>query len=276
MLLRQRHRPVAQLPHGPRRGGAPGDAVQRLRLLSFNIQGGIHTQGYHHYVTRSWQHLWPHPTKHQSLAHIARLLRDFDIVALQEVDGGSFRSGYVNQVKYLAEAAGFPYWYQQLNRDLGPLAQHSNGVLSRYHPHLIEDHRLPGLIPGRGVILVQFGEGPEALMVLVLHLSLGSRAQFRQLDYIRRLIGDHRHVVVMGDLNSPPHRVLEHSALRDIGLHRPGGGPTFPSWQPAQALDHILVSSTLAVRRTQVLDFALSDHLPIAVELDLPTPQVWH
>src|SRR3990167_5331169 len=116
----------------------------RLRLLSFNIQVGINTQRYHHYLTRSWQHLLPHNGRAGNLQRIGDLLADYDLVALQEVDGGSLRSGYVNQVEHLAHLGAFPYWYQQLNRNLGRLAQHSNGVLSRLRPSLLEDHPLPG------------------------------------------------------------------------------------------------------------------------------------
>ncbi|MDX1464752.1 MAG: EEP domain-containing protein, partial [Halomonas sp.] len=32
-----------------------------LKLLTFNLQVGIQTSAYHHYLTRSWQHLLPHP-----------------------------------------------------------------------------------------------------------------------------------------------------------------------------------------------------------------------
>mgnify|MGYP006190221249 CR=1 FL=1 len=109
-----------------------------LRLLSFNIQVGISTQRYHHYLTRSWQHVLPHAGRSGNLQRIGDLLGDFDLVALQEVDGGSLRSGYVNQVEHLAHLGVFPYWYQQLNRNLGRLAQHSNGVLSRLRPSLLD------------------------------------------------------------------------------------------------------------------------------------------
>src|SRR5690625_5777175 len=34
-----------------------------LRLLTFNMQVGIQTSAYHHYLTRSWQHLLPHPQR---------------------------------------------------------------------------------------------------------------------------------------------------------------------------------------------------------------------
>lgn len=58
-----------------------------LKLLSFNIQVGINTQRYHHYLTRGWQHLLPHARRQQTLAQIAQLISEFDVVALQEVDG---------------------------------------------------------------------------------------------------------------------------------------------------------------------------------------------
>ena len=41
--------------------GLPADG--RLRLLSFNIQVGISTERYRHYLTRGWQHLLPQDRK---------------------------------------------------------------------------------------------------------------------------------------------------------------------------------------------------------------------
>ena len=157
--------------------GLPADS--RLRLLSFNIQVGISTERYRHYLTRGWQHLLPHTGRADNLQKIGNLLGDFDLVALQEADGGSLRSGYVNQVEHLAQLGAFPYWYQQLNRNLGRLGQHSNGVLSRLKPWAIEDHPLPGP-KGRGAILVRFGEGPEALVVVMMIIGLLSVEVFEE------------------------------------------------------------------------------------------------
>ncbi|EPN37911.1 endonuclease/exonuclease/phosphatase family protein, partial [Pseudomonas syringae pv. actinidiae ICMP 19096] len=171
--------------HHLTQSGLPEDG--RLRLLSFNIQVGISTERYRHYLTRSWQHLLPHVGRAGNLQKIGDLINDFDLVALQEVDGGSMRSGFVNQVEHLAQLGSFPFWYQQLNRNLGRFAQHSNGVLSRLRPTRIEDHPLPGPA-GRGAILVRFGEGEDALVVVMMHLALGTRTRTRQLAYIRELI----------------------------------------------------------------------------------------
>jgi endonuclease/exonuclease/phosphatase family metal-dependent hydrolase len=48
------------------------------------------------------------------------------------------------------------------------------------------------------------------------------------------------------------------------GLH------TFPSWRPARNIDHILVSPTLTVQNVSVLNQAISDHLPIMMDVVLP------
>ncbi|GAA0790477.1 hypothetical protein GCM10009109_17970 [Marinobacterium sediminicola] len=190
---------------------------------------------------------------------------------MQEADGGSIRSGFVNQVEYLAHAGQFPYWYQQLNRNLGKLAQHSNGVLSRIQPSQVEDHRLPGLIPGRGAILVRFGEGHNSLLIIVLHLALGARTQDRQLRYIRELVESHPHVVLMGDMNNPLEHLLNRPAMRGLKLVSAEDTlHTYPSWQPRHALDHILISPSLDLRNVRVLDYTISDHRPIAMEIGLP------
>ncbi|UQY37019.1 endonuclease/exonuclease/phosphatase family protein [Pseudomonas fulva] len=241
----------------------------RLRLLSFNIQVGISTERYHHYLTRGWQHLLPHQGRAGNLQRIGDLLGDYDIVALQEADGGSVRSGFINQVEHLARMGAFPYWYQQLNRNLGRFAQHSNGLLSRLRPTLLEDHPLPGPA-GRGAILLRIGEGDDAVAVVMMHLALGARTRTRQLAYIRELIGGYRHQILMGDMNTHAIDLLEHSPLRDLGLLAPQVEATFPSWRPQRCLDHILLSPGLELERFQVLAQPISDHLPVAVEIRLP------
>lgn len=250
---------------------------QCLRLLSFNIQVGINTQLYRHYLTRSWQHLLPHSKRARNLDRIASVLPDFDLVALQEADGGSLRSGFINQTEYLAMKGHFPYWYHQLNRNLGKLAQHSNGLLSRYKPSNLEDHKLPGLIPGRGAIIAQFGEPQDPLVVVMMHLALSKRARNIQLSYIRELIQAYNHVVLMGDMNTHAEQLMNSSPLKNTDLQAVNWGQnTFPSWRPNKSLDHILISSSLMVHQVGVLNIPVSDHLPVAVEVEVPESVILH
>ncbi len=245
--------------------------MQRLRLLSYNIQAGIETTRYRDYFTHSWKHVLPYAERVHNLNAIGRMLREFDLVGLQEVDGGSLRSGFINQTEYLAERAHFPFWHGQRNRDLGALGQHSIGLLSRIRPTQIVEHKLPGVIPGRGVLSARFGYGENSLIVLILHLSLGRRTRMRQLAYVSELVNSQRHVVLMGDMNCRSESQEMQWLIKNTSLCEPRPGlNTFPSWRPQHSIDHILVSPTLYISRTEVLNYPLSDHLPVAMEVELP------
>lgn len=245
--------------------------VRCLRLMSYNIQTGIETRFYHHYITRGWRHLLPDNTRLNNLDRIGNLIADFDIVGLQEIDAGSLRSRFINQAAYLAQRGGFPFWHFQTNRRIGRLARHSNGVLSRYRPLEVRNHRLPGMIPGRGALHLHFGGTGEGLDVVLLHLALGQRTRLRQLAYVAELVNACRHVIVMGDLNCLSRSVEFDYLRRETNLLEPVHDlHTYPSWRPHRNIDHILVTPTLRVRSAEALDYPLSDHLPITMDVELP------
>ena len=253
------------------RDARPAVGTRRLRLLSANIQAGSSTRGYHDYVARSWSHVLPAGNKRGALDAIAELAGRHDIVGLQEADPGSLRSGFTNQTHYLAERAGFAYWSHQPNRCMGGVASSANGLLSKLEPREVVNHALPGRVRGRGVLLATFGNGEDALAVAVAHLSLGAQSRRAQVDFIAELLGDHAHAVLMGDFNCVPDRpemelLYNHTYLRPPAFCV----PTFPSWRPQRAIDHILVSEGLRTDNARAMPAANSDHLALAMDIDVP------
>lgn len=242
-----------------------------LRVMSYNVQVGIRTDKPHHYVLHSWKHVLPHSFRLTNLDHIADLIHDYDIVGMQELDAGSIRSSYINLAEFLAERAGFPFWYNQVNRNLGHFAQHASGFLSRYKPDEITDIRLPGFIPGRRAIMARYGEGESALTLFIMHLSLGKRARLNQLDFISDYVNDSAHAILMGDLNCKSDSDEMNLLFRKTKLRRPlSECNTFPSWRPHQPIDHILITSGLKVLDVRALSDTYSDHLPIVMDIELP------
>ncbi len=248
-----------------------GSTEQCLRLLSFNMQVGIGTRRYRDYVTRGWRNLLPSLQVEENLGRIAEMVTDYDIVALQEIDAGSRRSSYQNQIEWLAQAASFEYWHVQVNRDLGRIAQHGLGLLSRFEPYAVSEHKLPGAIPGRGAIIARFGSPTNPLVVVVTHLALTRRTRSLQLARICALTKPYKDVILMGDTNCGPQNLRDDKALANgqLCVH-PQLLPTFPSWRPRRGIDHILVSPGMEVRAAQTLPVKLSDHLPVAMEVVLP------
>jgi endonuclease/exonuclease/phosphatase family metal-dependent hydrolase len=108
-----------------------------------------------------------------------------------------------------------------------------------------------------------------------VHLALGEKYRNAQLAYLSRLLKQYQHVIIMGDFNCRVDH-LERSPLAELDLVLPTDPLlTYPSWAPDRHIDHILLSPSLTVTRSEVLsDCRLSDHLPVATEIVLPAEVV--
>ncbi len=236
-----------------------------LRLLTYNIQVAIGTRRYRHYVSHGWKYVMPHGQSLHNLDRIAEVIASFDIVGLQEADGGSFRTAFVDQARYLASGAGFDFCQSMVTRDLGRFAQHTNSLLSRIPIQAVHEHRLPGAMEGRGVLEVRFNLDGRPLTVLVTHLALRRRTRMRQVAFLARLIQRIGPTVVLGDFNAKPGSKELGYLCKSTGLHlsdRPTHG-TLPSWRPRAAVDHILATPEITLEEYGPLPELLSDHLPV-------------
>jgi len=241
-----------------------------LTLLSCNIQAGARTGSYREYVTRGWSNVLP-AGKRGNLDQIATLVQPYDLVGLQESDPGSLRSGFMNQTHYLAERSSLPFWSHQPNRRVGGIASSANGLLSRLPLHEVLDYPLPGRLAGRGALLARLGHGRDGLAIVVAHLSLGVRSRQAQLTFIAELLSDIPNAILMGDFNCPPDAPEMEILYRRTRLVPPAWAvPTFPSWKPQRALDHILTSLPVHARAPQSLPAACSDHLAVTLSVRVP------
>lgn len=242
----------------------------RLRVLSANIQAGVRTDRYRHYVTRSLSHVLPHRDKQANLRELASSLLEFDLVGLQEADAGSLRSGFSNQTEQLAEWAEFPYWSHQPNRRIGRIASSANGLLSRVAPYEVRDYALPGRLRGRGALWVRYATQRGDLLLLIAHLSLGKASRVAQLAFLAELLHDAPRAILLGDLNCPVEAPEMRLLFRNTRLTEPLERlPSYPSWQPRRAIDHVLVTEGVHVHRRWLLPSQASDHLALAADVEI-------
>jgi endonuclease/exonuclease/phosphatase family metal-dependent hydrolase len=246
--------------------------MKTLKLLTYNIQTGVGTASSNNHVSNLWQQIKPHKGRHVNLKKVATMLSEYDVVALQELDMGSVRSRQVDQLQYLCEHGGFDYGYCQITRNAGKLAQFAKGILSKTALQKVEQHKLPGL-PGRGILMAEMGDKQPVLLINV-HLALGPLARTRQLHYIKKLVHEREHVIVMGDFNATPHWLMHHSPLSETSL-QPANmtTPTYPAWRPTKKFDTIFTTPGIKVVHSEILECNYSDHLPVAVEIVLPVKE---
>lgn len=255
-------------------------AERGFSIASFNIQAGARADRYHDYVTKAWQHVLSGPSKSTNLAAIADAIADFDLVCLQEADGGSTRSAFVHQAHRIANLAHFGTVLDQRNRKVGlkqlPFSCSGNAVLARQGCNDWKEYALPGTVKGRGVIAAGF----EGVRVFNLHLSLTANAQRMQLDYIAEqisLLPKSEPVIVTGDFNATPDAPAVRAFIETLSLAIAPTSATFPSWAPKRQIDLILFRG-LALMRSWTMPVLASDHLGVAAQFSglagLAPPQI--
>lgn len=237
-----------------------------LKVLSWNMQAGIGTRSYRDYALR-WHEQVSRGKKGQRLVRAAETLGAYDVVALQECDFGSWRSGGIHQGDWLAKSAGFSHAHYHLSRRMAPVAGSGLALLSRYPMEAVVGHRLPSLIPGRGALEARILVQGNPLHLLVVHLSLGKRDRARQLQWIQDWrLRQPAPCVVMGDFNasadcSDMQKLIEVASCQATR-------PSFPSWRPQRAIDHVLVFGAKP-GAIEVVDPLGSDHLALSREVRL-------
>jgi endonuclease/exonuclease/phosphatase family metal-dependent hydrolase len=238
-----------------------------LKILSYNTHVCIGASNKSESWKNIWQHILPSQGKIHNLEKISDIISSFDVVGLQESDAGSLRSNYMNHTKHLARLGGFKYWTDQVNREL-IFARHSMGFLSKHKIHSVSRHPLPGKFPGRGLLVVHLTIGNEPIAFAISHLSLGPRDRTKQAEFIGDVIREMNcSTILMGDFNCGSDSKEISVIMNKTGL-RPAAKKmaTYPSWKPKRDIDHFLVSEGIIIKRAGVIDFALSDHLPVAIE----------
>ncbi|MFV0431938.1 MAG: endonuclease/exonuclease/phosphatase family protein [Alphaproteobacteria bacterium] len=238
-----------------------------MHFLTYNMQAAIGAEHYLGYVTKLHKQVIHTKEKSLGLLKIARMIRKYDIVCLQEVDLGGLRSGYKSQADILQEYTKHPFMLSQINRRVGRFSIHGNMILSRYPLTLIDDSNLPSKLSGRGALVAQANIDGTIYNIINTHLSLGPRDQKEQFTWLADKIRPHHNIILCGDFNCQPQAEhLQAFALRaNLQLLTNNELKTFPSWKPQKSLDHILISKDLMATDCQVLPHKLSDHLAVSV-----------
>lgn len=223
-----------------------------MRIVTFNTQHGLTSRG---------------KVDTPALARYCAAL-EADVLALQEVDVRTRRSGGVDQVAAVAQATGMKPYFGAARR-VGTRGRYGNALFVR---GLIDDAEtvpLPrhGHHEARSFILADVIVDDRVVTVAATHLSVHPDEAAPQLEAVLVALRKcHVPRMLLGDLNLRPEQMepaLEHRAY---ALAHPEA-PTFPSSSPRLRIDHFL-SEGLDIVSLDVLDAGpVSDHRALVVEV---------
>ncbi|MDP6636995.1 MAG: endonuclease/exonuclease/phosphatase family protein [Phycisphaerae bacterium] len=279
-------------------GAEAGSFDGTLRVVTFNIAHGRGLTG------SNWQ-LGRKEAQLSRLDQIAALLRDAnaDIVVLNEVDFDAVWTSGVNQARYIARKAGFPFLAEQRNFDMAiPFfsLRWGNAILSKrpianaqcvnFAAHATWERIVAGHKKGL-LCEIELGDG-SVTRVLGVHLDTRSESTrlpaAKQIENIRA--ESKTPLILAGDMNSGPlgfpdvrptsdgrtcmSYLLATGAYRTDPLSEPGPDDyTFPSSNPTRTIDWILVTREWKITSRTVLNRQLSDHNAVLMEIQFESAE---
>jgi len=237
-----------------------------MRLLLYNIRYGTgHKPGYH----------LPLPFAgffKRTAVNLERIIGFIgavnpDIVALVEVDSGSYRSGYFCQAQVIADKLGYNYVVENkynnnsLANKVPVLKQQCNALLTKQN---IENYRFHYFEQGVKRLVLQ--TDLRAVAIFIVHLSLKYRHRQNQLEQLHALTRDtDKEIIIAGDFNTfwgsrELNLFLAATGLKNANMTNV---PSHPSHAPMRQIDFILHSSGIQIDNFYIPDVRLSDHSPL-------------
>ncbi len=211
---------------------------------------------------------------------IAQIIRaaDPDLVALQEVDYHTNRSGGIDLVTELGQRTGLlPFFAPAMEYSSG---YYGVGILSRTPVVSFKNHplpHLPGNEPRTAAMVVTVLATGDTIAFISTHLDYKQEPMERlqQVEILNNLLPNSKYPLLLaGDLNSTPESApinqLEQYWLAAYDKSNPR--PTFPSNIPDRKIDYIMAypPSTWQVVETAVIaDSVASDHCAYRAVLKL-------
>lgn len=251
-----------------------------VRLILYNVEYEEGLPGHWYDYLKLWRILFPPPKLNHELIKYLKKLKP-DILALIEVDKGSFRSRYKDIPQLIEHKLGFnslidwvkyPFVsYLRFFHFLPILSKQSNALMSKYQLYDIKNHLFNE--GAKRVVIEASVNCPKKITILVAHLALGGDTRAKQLDELIKIIKKIKNeVILMGDFNTfhgtqELEKLFKKTHLIDSAkLDYSKIKFTEPAYHPCKRLDYVLVSKGIKVKDYEILKADFSDHLPVLLD----------
>ncbi|HTE27322.1 endonuclease/exonuclease/phosphatase family protein [Flavitalea sp.] len=212
-----------------------------------------------------------------TIAGVIRKLNP-DLVALQEVDVKTKRSGGIDQARLLGEKTGMKaYFFKAIDHDGG---EYGVGILSKLPVSDFKQYKLPTVSESKGeprilATVTITGKDGNDLIFACTHLDAQSNPQNRllQIREINSILKDNKlPVIIAGDLNAATGSEVINIFDEMFARTCTNCAFTIPVLKPNKTIDFIGYKPTtrFEVEKHEVINETYaSDHLPVSVRLKL-------
>lgn len=222
------------------------DTTPVIKVMTYNIHRGINKNG------------------ELDLDGIAEVIKNSgaEIIALQEVERFSVRTGFRDQIKYVADKLSMKYAFGKSINILN--GQYGNGILSKYPIEEYEVSELPS--EGEQRILLRAGLNIHGNSISFYNTHLGLKQSERdiQIEEIIRRISEDKVFILAGDFNTRVDKLgeINEKYIDCASFQNNDSKVTFEKEGLSERIDYLFVSKNFEVKEYDVLKSYASDHYP--------------
>ncbi len=229
------------------------NAMPEIRVMTYNIHRGINKEN------------------KLDLNGISEAIRGSgaEIIALQEVERFSVRTGFRDQIKYIADKLSMKYAYGKSINILN--GQYGTALLSKVPIEEYEVCKLPSNGERRTILSAVLNVYGNRIHFYSTHLGLDQEERDIQVEEIVRLAKDEGNSIVSGDFNSKADKLgmLNERYMDCASYDNNDNRATFEGEGLSERIDYIFVSRNFRVKSYEVLKSDASDHYPLVCTLEL-------
>ena len=249
------------------------------RLIVYNIEYCEGMTGLWYDYLKFWKIFFPPKGLDREIVDQLKKLKP-DILALVEVDTGSFRSKK-DEVVFFEKNLGMKYFVEKIKYPFESWLKlfHYTPILNKQANAIIAKEKLSKVKyhvfheGTKRVIIEATIHVPKKVTLLLAHLALGKRTRAKQINELTKIVNNIKNsVILMGDFNTFNGEEEIRKLLKETHLHhkfemdKKSQTLTQPTFHPSRRLDYVLTSKGIKVKNYEVLNFHFSDHLPLMVD----------
>ena len=226
---------------------AASDASPVIRVMTYNMHRGINRKG------------------KLDLDGIVAVIKSSgaEIIALQEVERFSIRTGFLDQIKYMADKLSMQYAFGKSINILN--GEYGNGILSKFPIEEYEVNKLPSEGETRILLKARLNVKGKKLLLFNTHLGLKQNERNMQIEEILRFTGGENNFLLAGDFNTGVDKLDAITAkLVDSGSFGDNNNmATFEKDEISERIDYIFTPESLEVMDYSIIESDASDHYPV-------------
>lgn len=207
---------------------------------------------------------------------VAEVIRDFDIICLNEMRGAGKTPEHPDQIQEIARRVGIDNHYFAVACEPQGLYPYGDAIFSKIPIISAETIAIPDPVEKTGDLwyetrCVLHAELEGGLRVIITHMGLNPDEQELAVATVVPLLRSEK-CILMGDFNvGPDNPVLNpiREIMRDTADLFDKDKLSYPSYAPEIKIDYIFVSPDIKVKSADIPKIEVSDHFPHIAEIEL-------